>query len=128
MGNARLGGRKVLLVEDEPLIALDLRDALSGAGATVVSASDAPEAARLVGSPALAAAIVDVNLGALDCWIVCRLLARRGVPFMFYTGYTKANVLQEWPDAPVLAKPASAEQIVAAVGSLLEARLDEHPA
>jgi DNA-binding response OmpR family regulator len=121
LGSTSLAGRSILVVEDEPLIALDVQSALSGAGAHIVPASDATDAVRLVAGTKLSAAVLDVDLGDLDCWVVCRLLARAKVPFLFYTGLMQSDVFKDWPDAPVLAKPASHEQIVLAVTSLLTA-------
>jgi len=121
VGNRDLTGRSILVVEDEPLIALDVQSALNGAGANIVPAGDATDAVRLVAGTKLSAAVLDVDLGDLDCWVVCRLLARAKVPFLFYTGLMRSDVFKDWPDAPVLAKPASHEQIVAAVARLLSA-------
>ena len=121
MGSELLAECSVLVVEDEPLIALDVQSALAGAGATIISAGNTTDAVRLVANTKLSAAVLDVDLGDLDCWVVCRLLARANVPFVFYTGYMQSEVFKDWPDAPVLAKPASHEQIVAAVTRLLTA-------
>jgi DNA-binding response OmpR family regulator len=121
VGSTLLDRCSILVVEDEPLIALDVQTALSNAGAEVIAAADAADAARLVASSKLNAAILDVDLGDLDCWVVCRLLARAGVPFVFYTGYAQSEVFKDWPDARVLPKPASADQIVATVAAVLPA-------
>jgi DNA-binding response OmpR family regulator len=116
-----LTGLTILLVEDEPLISLDIQTALTGAGAEVLTAVDAADGARLVAKSKLSAAVLDVDLGDLDCWVVCRLLARAGVPFLFYTGYTQSDVFKDWPQAPVHAKPMTHEELVAAVVNLLQA-------
>jgi CheY-like chemotaxis protein len=121
VGSGVLARRSVLVVEDEPLIALDVQSALTGAGATIISAGDTTDAVRVVANTKLSAAVLDVDLGDLDCWVVCRLLARAKIPFLFYTGYMQSEVFKDWPDAPVLAKPASHDQIVAAVARLLTA-------
>lgn len=119
MGSGVLTGCSILVVEDEPLISIDVQAALKGAGASVVAATDATDAVRMVASTKLTAAVLDVDLGDLDCWVVCRLLERGEVPFVFYTGYTQSEVFKDWPEAPVLAKPATHERIVAAVADLL---------
>ena len=71
MGNGVLTGRSILIVEDEPLIALELRAAFSATGASLTSASDAREALRIINVPGLSAALVDINLGCGDCSAVC---------------------------------------------------------
>src|SRR5438093_2535434 len=86
-----LVGCLILTVEDEPLIAFDVHDALSAAGARVISATDAQNAAKLVQRCKISAAVLDINLGGFDCSPVCDALARRSIPFMFYTGYTNAD-------------------------------------
>jgi DNA-binding response OmpR family regulator len=119
VGSGELAGCSILVVEDEPLISIDVQGALKNAGASVVAATDANDAVRLVASSKLTAAVLDVDLGDLDCWVVCRLLERAKVPFAFYTGYTQSEVFKDWPEAPVLAKPAAHGRIVAAVADLL---------
>jgi CheY-like chemotaxis protein len=119
MGSAsRLAGRTILIVEDEPLIALDVHNALTEAGAKVVSSATMPDAVKHVARGDFSAAVLDIHLHERDCEGVCNALHWRGVPFVFYTGYTDASVIRSWPDAPVLAKPASAERIVATLAKL----------
>ena len=117
--NGVLAGRSILIVEDEPLIALDIHAAFSAAGANIVSASDNREALRLIGSPDLSAAVVDIALGAEDCCRVCKRLADSGVPFVFYTGEARTEVLRQWPKAPVLTKLANARRVVEVVAGVL---------
>jgi DNA-binding response OmpR family regulator len=122
-----LAGRSVLVVEDEPLIALDLQGILKVAGASVINCFNANDAIRSISlSLELSAAVLDVNLGTEDCSRVCRALAKRHIPFVFYTAYTRAHVVDQWPGAPVISKPASMTKIVAAVAKLVE-RADRSP-
>src|SRR6516225_9381787 len=60
-------GRSVLIVEDEPLIALELHTALHAAGASILAATSIKEAFTLITRAQICAAIVDVNLGGHDC-------------------------------------------------------------
>ena len=69
--------------------------------------------------PALAAAVVAQRLGSDETAAVCRRLAYLGVPFMLYTRYDATEAKQKWPDAPVVAKPALASELVSAVATLL---------
>src|SRR5262247_585794 len=83
--NKALAGRSILIVEDEPLIALELHAAFIAAGASIVSAADSKEAVRMIGLPDLSAAVVDIDLGdGDDCSTVCKRLSERGIPFVFY--------------------------------------------
>jgi len=65
-----LSGRSILIVEDEPLIALEIHAAFNAAGASITSAADTQEALRMIDVPGLSAAVVDINLGRDDCSVV----------------------------------------------------------
>ena len=113
MGSANpLFGRSVLIVEDEPLIALDLHDALDKAGASILAATTIKEALELIARAQICAAIVDVKVGGNDCSSVCAALTTRSIPFMFYTGYSNAPSLSQWPTAPAVDKPAAGTTLV----------------
>jgi CheY-like chemotaxis protein len=117
--NRPLVGRSILIVEDEPLIALEVHAAFSAAGASITSAADTEEALRMINAPGLSAAVVDINLGRGDCTTVCERLSRNGIPFVFYTGDARPHILLRWPDAPVLTKLVDKERIVAVVAGVL---------
>jgi CheY-like chemotaxis protein len=112
-------GRSVLIVEDEPLIALDLNDALHEAGASTLAATSIKEALDLIAYAQICAAIVDVNLGGHDCSSVCDALTKRSIPFMFYTGYSEAPSLSQWPNAPAVGKPTQSKTMVETIVQLL---------
>ena len=89
----RLAGRRILIVEDEPMIAMTLEDMLRDLGCEVVgTAKRVSEALQLIKTNSVDAAVLDVNLGAekIDC--VADELARRGHPFIFTTGYGQTGV------------------------------------
>jgi len=108
-----LDGVTILIVEDEPLIRLDLQQILEKAGARVLSADGARSACCLAENPDLSGAVLD--------WIdgdICRCLTERGVPFVFYSGRA-ASAFEGWQHVPVVSKPAVPEDIVAALELLL---------
>jgi DNA-binding response OmpR family regulator len=116
-----LARKSILIVEDEPLVALDLHATLSTVGASLISAVTAGEAIKLIGYADVSAAIVDVQLGREDATQVCNLLDQRRIPFVFYTGRAAETVvLAAWPNIPVLKKPATPQTIIAALEALLE--------
>ena len=117
--HAIFSGHSILIVEDEPLIALDIHAAFSAAGASIVAALDSREALRLTALPDLSAAVVDIGLGAEDCCRVCKRLSDNGVPFVFYTGEARTEVLRQWPNAPVLTKLAGTKRVVEVVAGVL---------
>lgn len=119
-----LKGVRILLVEDEMLVGLEMRHALAETGADVIGpVSTASEAARLADEANVSAAVLDVNLGGdmIDP-VAARLLAR-GIPFVFVTGYDSRRVLPEaLRNAPALRKPVDAAALVEALCGMLAAQ------
>ena len=72
--DARLRGRTILIVEDEPIVALHLYASLQEVGAGLIAATSAEEAVRLIRRNDITAAILDVRLGSQDCIPVCQVL------------------------------------------------------
>ena len=106
----RLLGHSILIVEDEPLIALDVHETLGEAGASLLAATSLAEALDMLTYSHVTAAVVDMNLGGPDCSTMCAELDRRSIPFLFYTGEPKAEILCAWPNAPVVIKPERPEK------------------
>lgn len=109
-----LGGVRVLLVEDQALIALDLQDALEDRGAVVVGPCLGLDAAMraTAAEASIDGAILDVDLGEEDVFPLANHLVARGVPFLFHTGRADLDRLHgRYADAPVFLKPARAEDI-----------------
>jgi CheY-like chemotaxis protein len=116
-----LKDRHILVVEDDPVIAMDLQGVLETAGATVVGpAHNASEALTLVERWRISAAVLDYRLRAGDTLALARMLAERGIPFLFQTS-DPASVLHEHPDATILPKPFRPGQLTSAVEALLAA-------
>jgi DNA-binding response OmpR family regulator len=84
-----LVGRLILVVEDEPLVALDVLRGLEAAGARVISARTLVDALTKAGDPDLSAAVLDHGLIEGDTSEVCEKLKERGIPFVLYSGYSK---------------------------------------
>ncbi len=97
---------KILIVEDEPVIARLLEEMLTEHGFEVVAlASTLEQAEALAGSLNLDAAVLDISLGDADVFPVARLLDGRNLPFVFTTGYGSAGLSAEWESRPVFSKP-----------------------
>ena len=115
--NACLAGRSILIVEDEPLIALGIAEEFRSAGASVITAQRLQDGLRLAGHPDLSAAVLDFGLSDGEGTALCELLTKRRVPFVLHTGY---DHLHESCHAGVLiAKPAAPAKLVAAVARIL---------
>jgi PAS domain S-box-containing protein len=103
-------GNRILLVEDEALVAMMMRDSLVELGFSVLGPFDrAAEALACAADEALDAAILDINLGGDLVYPVAERLARRDVPFVFVTGYDADNIDPRFADVPVLQKPIERE-------------------
>ena len=120
---------RILVVEDEALIALDLARQLRGAGHEVVgpcrSGAEALRRIAEAGPDARPeAAVLDYTLrGTETSEAVARDLAARGVPFAFLTGHVASGVIARGPfaDRPRLTKPCSSADLLRTVRNLLEA-------
>jgi CheY-like chemotaxis protein len=123
MADDDMNGRRILVVEDEYLIADDLRMALEEAGAEVVGpVPSVKEAEELIASdPAIDAALLDVNLRGEQIFAVADRLADREVPFVFATGYDQASIPDRFSDRPRLEKPIKARQIISILRPLMQA-------
>ena len=111
----QLEGRCLLLVEDEYLIAADLAASLELLGAEVVGPAGSVKAAlRLVENegPRLNGAVLDINLRGERVYPVADVLAARGVPFVFTTGYDAVVVPSQYLEAPRCEKPVDKARLV----------------
>ena len=100
-----IAGKRVLLVEDETLVAMMVEDMLTEIGATVVGpASTLADALSLAEGADLDAAVLDINIHGEKSFGVAAILSRRGVPFVFATGYSDAD-LGAFHETFLLSKP-----------------------
>jgi CheY-like chemotaxis protein len=106
-----LDGRLILLVEDDPLVALDLVQALEAEGAAVVGpAATVRQALDLMeATPGLDGAVLDVELLGELSFPVADGLRDRGIPFVFETGYDERILPEPYRHAPRIAKPVQTE-------------------
>jgi CheY-like chemotaxis protein len=100
------GGLRVLLVEDEVMVALLFEEMLSEFGREVVGpVAHLGKAAEMAQREALDVAILDVNINGKEVYPVAEALAARGIPFIFATGYGKGGLRAPYGDRPTLQKP-----------------------
>ncbi len=105
---AALDGRRILIVEDSPVVAEACEDMLRDMGCLVVGpATNMASALQLATEEPLDAAIVDLNIRGGKAFPVLRILADRGVPFLLASGYADWSMPEEWQDFPRMAKPYS---------------------
>ena len=115
--NQPLSGRRVLLVEDEALVAMLLETILEDMGCVPVGpAGTVEEGLAMVADPApLDAALLDVNLAGHQVFPIAEALKARGVPFVFSTGYGESGLPDEWRGHATVQKPFTESAIRAAL-------------
>ena len=112
-------GKRVLVVEDEPLVAIDVVDILEQAEAVPIGpASNAEAALTMIENENLDAALLDANLGGKPVDEIAAALTRRNIPFAFVTGYGRANLPQAFRSAALVSKPFSAASILEVIGNI----------
>jgi PAS domain S-box-containing protein len=115
-----LAGRRFLVVEDEPLIAVNLVDTLKQAGAAQVqNVGTRAEALRVLEERKFDAVLLDANLHGSPVEEIADALSRRNVPFAFVTGYGRSALPAAFQDAPIVSKPFTEQQLLAAASSLV---------
>lgn len=113
-------GRRVLIVEDEALIAMDMEAQLTSAGWEVVGpAGTIDEALTLIGATRLDAALVDANVRGRPVGEIAEALRDRNVPFVFASGYGRSALPQGFREARLLSKPFSTDDLLRTVKDLV---------
>lgn len=112
---------RVLLVEDESLVALLAEDILVEAGYEVVLCMTLHDALSQAGQAEVEVAVLDINLGGAMSYPVADMLRARGIPFVFATGYGVAGLRDDLKSAPVIQKPYSPATLIGSVAGLRRA-------
>ncbi len=117
-----LSGQRILLVEDEAIIALDLKAIIRKANGEVIAyAANLAKALKLVNTPGLSLAILDFRLRLENSLPVASKLHSAGVPFLFYTG-NAPSIPEIFPGAPVLPKPVDPARLISTLAYLAVTR------
>lgn len=118
-----LSGLRVFVVEDEMLVAWLIEDMLAELGCTAVGpAARVDEALEMIDTAAIDLAIVDVNLNGQRSFPVVDVLAERGVPFAFSTGYRPDSLPVRYRGFPVLRKPFARSKLAETLATLLTSK------
>jgi CheY-like chemotaxis protein len=112
-----LAGHSVLIVEDEPMIALDIRFAFEKAGASVVAVHSLPDAIRHVEQDGLSGAVLDYGKRSQDGDALCRHLRQRNIPFILHSGY--GHTSDACGGGIIIPKPAHPEVLIQALQEAL---------
>jgi len=122
-GSARMAAldhRRVLVIEDEPVVAMDVMAILQEAGCTVLGpAGTVTEARRLIEAADFDVAFLDANLSGQPVDELAAALTARNTPFAFVTGYGQEGLPEAFRKAPVLSKPFSPQQLIETASALV---------
>jgi CheY-like chemotaxis protein len=111
---ARHAGRRVLIVEDEAMIAGLIQSILSAAGWSVVGpVATLERALETIDRERLDAALLDVRINGRDVYAVADVLMRRRIPFVFVSGFTRKQMPPGYRDCAHIAKPFTPQAILA---------------
>jgi DNA-binding response OmpR family regulator len=116
------GGEKlrVLVIEDEALVAMMIEDVLAELGHDVVGlAGRLNVALELASELSIDFAVLDLNLNGERTDPIAACLRSRGIPFVFATGYGTAGVNESWSGVPVVQKPFQPKDLSAAIEAAL---------
>lgn len=117
---------RILVIEDEPLVALDMSMGLQDAGATFVKVAQTLEDALLAASSeSIDIAFLDGNLSGNPVDNVARTLQSRSIPFCFVSGYGREHLPAGFPDIPVLTKPVNPDDVISMVREMAVAPLQK---
>src|ERR1700688_5075802 len=120
-GTRRPIGKRVLVVEDEAIVAMLLEDMLIEMGFEVVgTVGQFDQAVLAIDEAKCDFVILDVNLDGKETYPLAGKLAARGVPFIFATGYGSLGLKSDWRDFPVLEKPFQLRDLEGAVARIAQ--------
>lgn len=111
----------ILLAEDEMMLAMMLEDRLNLSGYRVLKAARLAKCMELAESASIDLAILDVNLAGEVSFPAALILRRRGIPFVFSSGYDDQDLPEAWRNEKILQKPYDSRQLTAALTELLAA-------
>jgi len=112
-GERKLNGCRVLIVEDEHLLAMDLEDALKSHGARIIGPyGDLKAGYRRTERNHFDVAIIDINLRDEAAYPIADELMRQGIPFCFCTGYDARYIPDRFASATVFQKPCDQAAVV----------------
>lgn len=112
---------RILVVEDEYLIRMLLEDMLADLGYEIAAAvGTIAEACDVAAKGEFNAAVLDVNLDGQEIYPVAEILAKRGLPFVFVTGYGENSLIEPYRNRPALQKPFQVEQLRSVLAGLIK--------
>jgi PAS domain S-box-containing protein len=115
-----VAGKRILVVDDEPLIAMDMVASLEDEGCEIVGpATTLRRALTLVETEDIDAALLDANLAGDPVDELAAVLVRRGIPFAFVSGYGREGLPQAYQEMPLIRKPFQRQRLIDVVREMV---------
>lgn len=112
--------KKILVVEDEFLIAMDIGTLIEDEGHEAIGPVKSVDSAlRKIRDNRIDAAFLDINLGKEQSWPIARVLTAEKIPFVFLSAYSRDDLIDEFRTAPLVRKPVMTQVFVAALHRML---------
>ena len=116
-----LWGKRLLIIEDEPLVAMEMASQLANAGAAIVGpAGNAAAALQLIAEDHFEAALLDANLGGQVVDEIAAALTRKNVPFAFVSGYGRESLPASFANAELMSKPFDPARLLTVASGLVD--------
>ena len=119
-----MGGKTLLLAEDEMYVAMTLSDLLTEAGYRVLTAARLGDAIGVAERERIDCAILDINLHGEQVYPLCDRLRESGVPFFFTSAYGAEGLADEYRDVPMVPKPYTCDEVVEAIVRQMDGAAD----
>jgi len=121
-GELELKGRRILVIEDSPVVGPFTAELLADLGCEVIGPAPNMAAARelIESGKEIDAALMDIHIRGERVFPLCDVLAAKDVPFVLTSGYADWQMPDKWQDRPRLNKPYTLEQVGDALGVLFD--------
>lgn len=110
---------EILVLEDEWLLAYDCVNEFRSRGQSAIAAGSAVDAFGLMRTRVICGAVIDVNLHGEQTYALADIMIKKAIPFVFYTGYPRADLPERFSATPVLEKPSPASTVADRLLSLM---------
>jgi len=116
-----MGSKRILIVEDEILVSLDLETMVRGAGYSIVGpAFSVTEALNLIDHEIIDACLIDLNLRGEQAVPIVDKLDAKSIPFIIVTGHLREHLLERHRKKPIVTKPFQAQELLAILAVVVE--------
>ncbi|MCL6699620.1 GAF domain-containing protein [Sphingomonas sp. NSE70-1] len=120
-----LRGKRLLVIEDEPLVAMEMATQLSLAGADIIGqAGNTSSALQLIAEERFDAALLDANLGGHAVDEIAACLTRNNIPFAFVSGYGRESLPKSFANAELMSKPFDPDRLLTVACGLVDRNVE----